>query len=827
MGDNKCDIQLRQGFMLSQKQYAQIMDDFRQIMEESGRTGKPPTDVVSQVLRKKIVDIKTTRNVALKTQEIFERNANFVDQEAFKGNELDALYVLLEPKVKYKYEGSTGSVFTKKKAIADKVQAFIDGEVNKHKGAMKRLVSGEMDRDLFKAVIDEDLTGLDSATVSISKAIRKSNDFLYNLKRMAGFETNYLENYLIKQVHHPSAMFKLGEQQWTKLALNTFDFDKMTFPSLEARDEWLSKFYASRVKEIKQIRGGKVEASSMKRVTANRPANLFASSRSVHFKDGDSAFNYFKSLNKDATLYQTLIHGIDSDSGKIANGEVFGPNYYAGYQSIKAKIKDKMFEARGEEGAKQFAQKERFFDEAFKTLSQNQFQGEMNSISILADSARKITDMSKLPTALPTTITDFAFAGAIVSRMTGKSYARTIFDLSVDTFKNFVSPEVRKSAAARLGYFSNDVNAHTMHTRYGDYGVAKNWLDRTHSFFMRGTGLANQAVSMKLAISKQISMAIADFADHSFDQMPMAESMKRFGIDEKRWNLIRKSVQDAESGSVLGGVDTIKVISPQTIMDLDDSLFKNMDEKGIMHEKIRMSNAIQEMVTFFADRGSPTTGMKDYVLKNMFDRNTWQGQLIRSMMQYKSFAISVYDSMDTIRWNNSTGKYGNLQDLALTAVVGSGFGALALASKDILMGYDPTERMKDKKEWDVAGYMGETLLQSGVLGILGDVAFSDYGQPYRNLPSTIAGPMISGIGQDSVKLFSEIFHTDWEKAPERQKYLRNALITAEKNAPGLFMTKQLINQNMFNVIHSYLNTNRKPPRRRSFWEYQKMKGLLD
>jgi len=111
----------------------------------------------------------------------------------------------------------------------------------------------------------------------------------------------------------------------------------------------------------------------------------------------------------------------------------------------------------------------------------------------------------------------------------------------------------------------------------------------------------------------------------------------------------------------------------------------------------------------------------------------------------------------------------------------------------------------------------DSFIQSGAGTMFVDFAFADYEKSWVSLPSMVAGPAISGLGNDFASLISLALRTDWTEENERTKYIRKTLVNLEKNSPSLLFTKAALNKNIFDSLHAVMNTGRKPSNRQNFF----------
>jgi hypothetical protein len=131
---------------------------------------------------------------------------------------------------------------------------------------------------------------------------------------------------------------------------------------------------------------------------------------------------------------------------------------------------------------------------------------------------------------------------------------------------------------------------------------------------------------------------------------------------------------------------------------------------------------------------------------------TGQGEVIKSMMQFKGFGASIV-MLRATRIAYEMQKHGGPQAMGREAallVTLAILGAAALAMKDVKSGRDP-RRWLDEKTYIDPKMWGAALLQSGGFGIYGDFLFSETSRFGGGLEKTIAGPLIGRAG-DALEL---------------------------------------------------------------------------
>jgi hypothetical protein len=813
-----CGKGVKGKYQLSEEQYSALQSELKDIMIQLKESDVDIDEVLNKTLHRKLATIKQTETQRMLNKAKLIELTDYIKQSAFKGDTMSALKSLIEPVTKYAYKG-VGSLWNSKQAYANRVQSMIDMPAYSNK-SMNKLTTGVIDRDIFDIIINKNRAGYDKSTLEIADGIIKANRHVYEIKKRAGVDLGFIDNYLIKQSHDPEMMFTMKLDPWKELAVKSFDFKKMGIDPLDV-DAYLTSFYNGKIDQLAELRGTKLSDDEFRQIETSIFVERMGRSRTVEFKDGDAAYNYFKAMNPDATLYSKLISGVDRDASRLAAMEMFGPNFKMTFKALTRVAKKDFFtKTEGDLKAKlKFDQEQKNLETMFKGVTEGEFQGKMNWIAVTGDALRKITNMSKLGNALVTTITDLSYGAAILSSTTGRNFHHELAALAMDSFKMFTSNADRQKAAGELLSFVNDINGSTVNTRYGEYGRGHDRLSKIHDTFMKYTGLQRQASSAKLAISKRMAKFLAEDSDLPFDKLAGKTSLMKFGIGEKEWNLMRKAK------TTLGETEGA-YITPSSIMDLPDSDFPGLTGTDLVFAKLDLSQKLQQWMSFYSERGSPTAGAKQFTLKNAYDRNSFQGQMMQMMFQFKSFIFASLHTMETIKnTGHENFKYGNIQNIANTVVAGSALGAIAITARDILANREPqlfqlanqTEQsgMTDKdvlQGWVKFGF--ESLLQSGTGGMFFDIFFDDYSKGYVNLPSKLAGPVISGIGDDFFSLTSEILRTDWSEESERTKLLRDTLVAIEKNAPQIPFTRALINKNIFDLMHKQLNTERRPSKQK-------------
>lgn len=780
----RCRLELAGKFKnFSAKQLEEIAEDVEKIIGEANLRGENVSEIIKQMskeFRRKVQMQEAQRLLAI---EKFNKAKEFINQEGFKGNKAKALGALLSTDHSAKYTGDN-NLWRLKDSIKNEYLGALT-EATNAPGVWKRFASGEMDADIKRYLIDG-ATDMDEATMNVAKAIKKANNRTFFRKRAAGVDVNYLSDFVTKQRHNPEKMIEIGKNKWKAEIAPLLDRERMKITSDAHFDDVLEEMYGSIVEKHKNRWTPMRASSDFEEIATNRVSNSMGASRSIHFKDGLSAHRYDE-LMETRRLSERLFQDAEAESGKIAAMELLGPNYRQVWNELKREFVEDL-------SANDIRKLDRHFDFAIRGQA-------IPGDSLLAktgDTLRKISNITKLSTALPTTLTDFGFGAGIISGITGKNYLGAMGDLMSDFMKS-VSPTNRKAVAQRLNIFLDDVNMMNISSRYGDHatlaGRVTSGFDRFHNGVMRLTGLPAQAAAMRVAIAKHLSVDLFEDIGKRFDDLypGKKELLTKFGFTADDWGKIKNGFDEFSDGS--------KGITPEAIFDLPDEIFGKNKAKANA-EKSRIASALSSYLTEGAEKGSPTPGLKQQAWKGAVDPNTVAGQAVRFMGQFKSFALSQFDTMSAIKNVGTQSKYGNVSNVAATIVAATGMGYLALAAKDILNGREIRDP-NDPKTWV------DAFVQSGAGLIYTDFLAAEYQKSYRSLAADLAGPAISGTGNDVAEVFATLMRTDLSDDDSRRKTAKKILDKMERNTPSIFMGKQILWNHVYDGLHKALNTGKK------------------
>ncbi len=152
-------------------------------------------------------------------------------------------------------------------------------------------------------------------------------------------------------------------------------------------------------------------------------------------------------------------------------------------------------------------------------------------------------------------------------------------------------------------------------------------------------------------------------------------------------------------------------------------------------------------------------------------RGTIEGEMLRLMMQFKSFPLAVLQrsvgrelfargfsgprrGMATDLYTILRNGHGEWQSLAQMVAATTAMGYLAMTAKDFTKGRIP-RKPNSHKTWTAA------MVQGGGLGIYGDFLFGETRNRFGgNLPTTVLGPTLGGTASDIGDLYGRVLNGD-------------------------------------------------------------------
>ncbi len=341
-------------------------------------------------------------------------------------------------------------------------------------------------------------------------------------------------------------------------------------------------------------------------------------------------------------------------------------------------------------------------------------------------SIRNIISSSSLGGALLSSMSDPAFGQDVRMRF-GMGMARSNFVRIMGAVIKEMVTMTDRDTAIRLG-LGLDSAHQMMHRKAYESRTfdGRAWTGFVADRVLTLGGLSPWTQAGKHAVGLDLMGFLHDVKDRAFADLPAdtQKALTSHGFDAASWDAIRA----ADSYEPKAGARYLRAT------EIEAAAGRELAERylGMILRETRY--AVPEATV--ASRVFSIGGLKP---------GTAQGELYRSMMQFKGFGIAVVmlhaGRMAREIMAGDTSAYRRAAALMITSAV---LGAYAMALKDVAAGRDPRKWLDEKTYLDPQLW-GAAILQAGGLGIYGDFLFSNTGRHNQSFGTTLAGPLMSRL----------------------------------------------------------------------------------
>lgn len=424
--------------------------------------------------------------------------------------------------------------------------------------------------------------------------------------------------------------------------------------------------------------------------SAGARANAGSESRQIHFKDGDAYLAYMRDFGA-GSMYDGMIGHIGGMAKDIGLVERYGPNPNA-QMRLQIDIAKKV-----DGGLKRM---DGNTPEAYwNVVSGAAGSPESAKLAQIGQTVRNIQVFGKLAGALLSSVTDLG------TYMVTTGYNRlNYFDALTNIGRTLGgdTKEFLNSHAIIAESMISDMN------RWSGDNVGNNWSGRLSNATMKLSLLNMWTDTLRRAFSLTMMQGLGRMSKTRWADLTEWDRthLQRKGLTEADWDVVTQAQL-----TPFRGMDHL---TPEAIA-------------ATGHE--RAQEVISKVLGLITDESEYAVLNPDLATKTIqswggVQAGTVKGELIRSVMQFKSFPIA----MITRHWRRAFDAPQGLDGapplanrLAYAAALGvslTGLGAIAFQNKQLVSGRDPID-MTTAKFW------GKAFLQGGGAGFLGDILFRD------------------------------------------------------------------------------------------------------
>lgn len=591
------------------------------------------------------------------------------------------------------------------------------GMMNELLYANRATISGKVrDRTLLENIVRElfkpGSTGSASAR-ELAEAWTKGAEYLRGRFNEAGGAIGKLADWGLPQSHNSRAVRAAGYAKWRQFIDPLLDrgrmIDRQTGePFTDAKFETVMRdvFETIRTDGWNAIKPGAAGGKML--------ANQKAEHRFLHFKDADAWLAYNGQFGNNDPFSAMMSH-VEGMSRDVALMETLGPNPAATVRWLKdtlqkdaAKIGDDAGRATSAASAGAHTVQS-LYDEITGALR----RPVNDRIALGFSTFRSLQTAAKLGSAAISALTDVSF-GAVTRAFNGLPVRKMLGNYMSQL--NPASAADRKFAV-RAGLIAEEWAHRTagQHRMFAEE-VSAEWASRLASGVLNLSGLNAWTQAGRWAFGMEFLGHLTDQMGKRFAELDprLARQLEGHGIGADGWEIIRKTPLEQHKGS--------EWLLPQNIADqqIGDRLL------GLIQSETDFAVPVPDLRT-------------RAMLNGLAPRGTVPGEIVRSMLQFKTFGISVMLThgrriLEQNAWDGARYAAGLFISMSV-------MGALAMQLKEVAKGKDPRAAFGD----DMAAFWGAAVLQGGGFGILGDFLGASENRFGGGLASTLAGPGVSTV----------------------------------------------------------------------------------
>ena len=702
--------------------------------------------------------------------------------------------------------GSRDSVSATKAALHKDYAASFELDLAKKGGHLEDLLAkGALDEEIYIIAYTkpEDVKALyangkvSKEALEIFDSIDKSNKARLHRKNRAGAYIGVLDEFLVRQPHDSDKIRRVGFDEWKATFLKEVD-QKRTFKGLDIdevtglpatasgrqiQDKYLEILYNEFVTGRHHYADKGTGAPSGKVGSANIAKKLSAS-RTIHFKDGESAFRYAQKFSR-GNLYERFYTGLEYDARNIALLEKMGPNPEAMHNSILDAIAD----AEAAEGKVLDGVSKKLTNAYYKTVTGGADIPDRISLAKIGSSVRAVQGMSKLGGAVLSAFPDIVFKAATINRKTSRGFLGSYKSSFDGLASSFTASKDKKKLYKKLKIYT-DQHLGEIHALAGDsVSDLPGFISTMQKTFYRWNLLAGWTQGHKNGLAAVFSNELAEYRNVNFGDLPekLRRTLEMYRFTESEWGTFRNLetfAADGEHYIVPDAIDDLgsNIIDP-VIRDKFNTLNVTDDMRNQFKDDLRTK--LMALINDSVDEGVVTVGDRERAMMTLGQsRGSVLGELVRYVGQFKSFPVTVITKQLAPEFQAHPSKLRGGAAIAAMVLATTALGYLSGVAKDAARGKKPKDP-KDIKSWL------DALTRGGGLGIYGDFLFSEYNRYGQSLQETLLGPSFGTLNEGLKNIQKTV--TGEGSAKDYARFIKS-------NTPfaNLFWTEQAMNYLIWN-----------------------------
>lgn len=485
-------------------------------------------------------------------------------------------------------------------------------------------------------------------------------------------------------------------------------------------------------------------------------ANQRADARVIHFANADDWLSYAQRFGGTDNIYDVFVGHVSAMSREIALMEAMGPNPSAMLRFQKDWI---------EKSTRQFGTQKDIdgtrikpgvggkvnkLQATFDELTAANKVPDSRALALTFSGVRSVQVAAKLGSAILSSVNDFA------TLISAAHYNRIPVMQALGRYMKLWTPGVARGdreMAVRLGLVTDDWLALSSASfRYTGEEMTGEISRRMADFVIRSQGLARHTRNGQWAFGMEFFGHLTAMRDRDFGNLDPAiqRAMTTHGVSIGDWDMWRATAPVEERGS--------SWILPEHVAD-----------RGAAERMLQMVLTETDYAVITPDIRTRTQ------MNSMLRPGSLLGEIGRSMFLFKSFPLAMINlhgrrMLDQPGWSKA------LYAAQLGGLLIAG-GALSAQLKLLWAEKDP-QPMNDRK------FLVKAIVQSGGLGIFGDLLYNSTNSFGGGLAQTVGGPLVqTGANVGQLLLGNAVRAFDGDDETET-RFGRDIMTLARTEVPG-------------------------------------------
>lgn len=594
----------------------------------------------------------------------------------------------------------------------------------------------------------------DATAKQLARAVETVFEDLRQRFNAAGGAIGKAERFGLPHSHDRLKVRHATREGWKAQIAPLLDPDRMTNPvtgqpvGAAGLDAALDHVYDSIVSQNRAHLQPTMTRRGLGAIASQRQDERF-----LQFRDAAAWTEYNRRFGK-GDVVQAVFHHVNSMARDIAAMEILGPNPSAMVEYLKQVVALEI--GKREAGRASLAPDPKLFPDSQAKIAEYRIDSLWQALRgrpevasgaalVSANIANVLTAVQLGSTAILAAATD-PFVARASRKLAGLPVTSTIGPMIAN-----LSRQHRRDIIRSGVMWEEYMHVMQDELRFAGPAVGSEWSRWLADRGVTWTGLQPLTVGRKLLEARAWQAHIADEAGKTFAQLDarFRTALEGFGVDAETWAIWRKAKDPA------GFVTPRQIeLNGGAVQYLDmaggalQSPAHAAEAKALAHRAA--AEKLSELVSSWSERSVPAgTPNSRSVVTGKVERGTFPGEIVDSVLKYKSFALSftamqieAIGEMANARGGGKGWRSGlaYFAPLAIGLTIG---GAVHLQIKALLDGKRP-EDMRHPSFWVRSGAQG------GGFGLFGDFVKSTENRFGQSMLEALAGPNLAFVG-DTLK----------------------------------------------------------------------------